>query len=80
MVVSEDGKLLGLTEIGAFHVCRLRLNRAALVEHRMERLLLEAERAAYEATLARLDRLEDQVTSLRIQLQILRVLPPDDLP
>jgi len=70
---------VGLTEAGAFHVRRLRLNRTALIEHRRERWLLDAERANHQATLARLTRLEEQLTSLGMQLEVLKSMRSEDL-
>lgn len=72
---SDDGILLGLTETGAFHIRRLRLNRAPLVARRQRRRRREVAHAAQQELLAHIGEVEQQVTALRVQLGSLR--PPD---
>jgi hypothetical protein len=67
--LTDDGTWVGLTETGGFHLRRLRLNRPALVARRRERLLLEADRAAYRAALQRLADLEQQLSRLQGELE-----------
>jgi hypothetical protein len=71
VALSNDGTLHGLTDTGWFHIRRLRLNRPALVVHRLEQRLLEADRAAYRAAVARLAELEQQLTALQGELEAL---------
>ena len=47
VVERDDGTLMGLTETGRFHIEQLRLNRPALVPHRLEKGWRERERQRY---------------------------------
>ena len=61
-----------------FHIRRLQLNRPALVAHRLEQRLLEADGAAYRAVVTRLADLEQQLTVLHEELEALQAPPPAD--
>lgn len=61
MIEAEDGILRALTDTGAFHVGRLHLNRAPLVESRRERRRQESLRQAKAVELARLKKLLERV-------------------
>jgi hypothetical protein len=67
VALSDDDTLHGLTETGMFHIRRLQLNRPALVAHRREQRLLEADRAAYRVVVTRLAELEQQLTALQVR-------------
>jgi hypothetical protein len=64
----DDGTLQALSETGAFHIQKLRLNRAELVAHRRERRLIELARQAQSDLLQRLAQLEQQVQTLTAQI------------
>jgi|SRR5579884_401454 len=69
LIEQEDGTLRPLSETGAFHIEKLHLNRPQLIEYRCDRRRLEAARQAQTRLLERLQRLEEQVTSLATQLE-----------
>jgi hypothetical protein len=60
-----NGSLKALTETGAFHIHRLRLNRRELVAHRRLQLSVEKAMADYEAVNSRVDVLERRILSLQ---------------
>jgi hypothetical protein len=73
----EDGTLAALTAAGAFHIQRLRLNRAALVAYRLEHSLTETTRDVQLQILQRLAQLEQQVHLLTERIERLgRDEPP----
>lgn len=78
VALSDDGTMHGLTETGTFHIRRLQLNRPALVAHRLEEWLLEADRVAYRAVVTRLADLEEQLTALQGELEAVKAPPPAD--
>jgi hypothetical protein len=65
----EDGLLHPLTESGAFHITRLRLNRPQLVTFRLQKNRREAASAYQERLLERLRILEQKVKTLTTQLE-----------
>jgi HNH endonuclease len=72
-----DGMLFALTATGAFHIQKLRLNRAELVTYRLEHRLIEAARHVQVNILQRLTHLEQQVQALTERVERLgRGEPP----
>jgi len=69
IVEREDGTLLGLTETGRFHIERLRLNRHALVPHRLEKRRRERETRRHAEVTRRLAEIQDELSALRQRLQ-----------
>lgn len=67
--LQDDGTLLPITPTGAFHIERLRLNRAALVAHRSEQRLIDLAHQAQAELLRRLAELERQAQDLTAQLE-----------
>ena len=67
--LSDDGKLSGLTETGAFHIRRLHLNRPALVARRVREQRLRIVRLAQEAMLRQLADLQVEVNHLKTLVQ-----------
>ena len=64
-----NGTLSALTETGAFHIQKLRLNRAELVAYRLERRLTETARHVQFTLLQRLTQLEHQVQALTARVE-----------
>lgn len=64
-----DGVLIGLTEMGRYHLDRLRLNRLPLVQHRREARRVEARSLINEELLQRIDVLEHWVQELSDELK-----------
>lgn len=71
MVLAEDDLLKPLTETGAFHIDRLRLNRPALVERRRERRVLEECTTAQRDMLEKLLQLESRIDSLQDRIAMI---------
>ena len=69
MAEQADGRVLALTDTGAFHIDRLHLDRPHLVAYRYERRRLEATRQTQRRLLERLQQLQDQVQALMTQLE-----------
>ena len=65
----EDGTLLGLTETGHVHIERLRLNRPALVPHRLEKRRREQERRQHAEVTRRLAETQEEIRALRQRLE-----------
>jgi hypothetical protein len=65
----EDGTLLGLTETGRFHIQQLRLNRSALVRHRLEKRQLEQEIRHHAEILQHLLEAQQEIRLLRERLE-----------
>lgn len=65
----DDGMLRPLTDTGAFHIERLRLNRDQLVAFRMERKRREVARASRQRILERLHGLASEVRRLANELE-----------
>ncbi len=68
----EDSVLLGISDTGAFHIEKLRLNRAPLLANRRERNLLVLEREAQTVLLQRLEELDEEIQGLLDKLQRLQ--------
>jgi hypothetical protein len=66
-----DGLLRPLTETGAFHIERLRLNRPQLVEYRRERRLWEAARQTQSQLTQLLSDLNERVRRIIAELESL---------
>jgi HNH endonuclease len=69
VAVQEDGMLLDLTETGRFHIQQLRLNRPALVAHRLEKRLRERERDRHAEVLQHLTEVQWEIRLLRERLE-----------
>lgn len=69
LIEVEDGMLRPLTETGAFHIERLRLNRPQLVAFRAERMRREAARESRQRLLQRLRGLAHEVQRLANELE-----------
>lgn len=70
--VLSDGTLQGLTETGAFHLQRLKLNRGALVAHRLEEQDRQQERK-------RIAQIEAELEQIRMQIDaLLRRVPREE--
>lgn len=65
----EDGMLRAITEIGAFHIARLHLNRSQLVIYRLTKRRLQSAASLQETMLQRLSVLEAEVRALTTQLE-----------
>lgn len=59
-----DGTLHGLTETGAFHIRRLKLNRPALVAHRLEERARQRDRERIATIEAELERIGEALEGL----------------
>ena len=66
-VLTSEDVLHPLTETGAFHIQRLRLNRRELILHRREQRMLDEDRATQQVTLDRLLLLEHRIEVLETQ-------------
>ena len=66
--LTGEDMLHPLTETGAFHMQRLRLNRSELVSHRREKRVFDEDRATQQATLNRLLLLEQRIETLQSQV------------
>jgi hypothetical protein len=64
-----DGTLLGLTETGRFHVQQLRLNRPALVGHRLEVRQREQQAQRHAEVLRNLAGAQQEIRRLRQRLE-----------
>lgn len=60
-----DGRLVGLTTEGTFFIERLHLNRAQLVEHRLQRRAAATQREALDTARARVRELEQRISRMR---------------
>ncbi len=65
----EDGTLMGLTETGRFHIEQLRLNRPALVAHRLENRRREREAQHHAEVLRNLVEAQQEIRRLRQRLE-----------
>lgn len=77
VVEQEDGTLQAQSDTGAFHIERLHLNRRQLVAYRRERRLLEVARLTQARLLEHLQRLEQQVQTLIVQVEQLERADPN---
>lgn len=68
IAAQEDGVLLGLTEIGHFHILLLRLNRPALVAYRVEKRAREREALRQADIVQRLEAAQHEIRLLRARL------------
>ncbi len=76
----EDGRLAALSERGALHIQRLRLNRPQLIAARLERVARQAddaELAALRAEVARINQHRDELEA-RLQKVETQLAQPDD--
>jgi len=64
LIEDDDGSLKALTATGAFHIARLHLNRAALVEFRLERRRQELLRNAADLQHQQLEKLLEQLRTM----------------
>ena len=64
-----DGMLLGVTETGRFHIQHLRLNRPALVAHRLEKQQRKRERHRHAEVLRHLTEIQREIHLLRARLE-----------
>lgn len=78
VTVQGDGTLQPRSERGAFHIARLRLNRAALAAHRVLQVRLEASHRAEPDILSRIAQLEDHVRSMQATIAAALKVPPDE--
>lgn len=69
IVEQGDGTLFGLTEIGRFHILRLRLNRPALVAYRLEKHGREREALHHAEIFRSLTEAQQEIRRLRQQLE-----------
>jgi hypothetical protein len=65
----EDGTLIGLTETARFHIQQLRLNRPALVSHRLENRRRASEVAHHVQVLQNLAEAQREIRRLRQRLE-----------
>ena len=72
IVENEDGALRALSASGSFHIDRLHLNRAPLVEHRLERRLIATVRNAEARQLEEAAMLEEEAERKQAALEELR--------
>jgi hypothetical protein len=76
-----DGRLIALSETGAFHRDRLRLNRPPLVVFRRRRLMIEEERHQFTVVQAEQEALRQRIANLErafedVLAQLARLLGP----
>lgn len=78
LILAEDGKLEVLTPTGEFHLKRLRLNREALIAHRLVQVRLTKDRAERQALLGTVAQLEQRIETLKTLVSALVPLPDND--
>lgn len=64
-----DGRLIGLTKRGWFHIQRLRLNRAQLIELRLQRVELQRLRDTLEHNRQAQNQLEEYIRELEQEIE-----------
>lgn len=64
-----DGRLIGLTKRGWFHIQRLRLNRAQLIEFRLQRVELHRLRDMLEHNRQAQSQLEEYIQELEQEIE-----------
>jgi hypothetical protein len=69
IVEQADGTLIGLTVTGRFHIQQLRLNRPALVAHRLEKRQRELEVLRHEEVLRSLAEAQQEILLLRQRIE-----------
>lgn len=69
LVEQEDGTLLGLTETGRFHIEQLRLNRPALVAHRLEKRWRKREAQRHAEIMRSFAEAQQEIRVLRQRLE-----------
>jgi hypothetical protein len=69
ITAQEDGTLLGLTDTGRFHIQHLRLNRPALVAHRLQLQQREREALRHAEILQGLAEVQRELRLLRQRLE-----------
>ncbi|MGD8792899.1 MAG: HNH endonuclease [Anaerolineae bacterium] len=70
-----DGRLIGLTKRGWFHIQRLRLNRAQLIELRLQRVELQRLRDTLEHSQQAQSQLQEHIRELEQEIErLLRII------